>query len=110
MTYMTREMLKENVKNNSALFDGDKPKIEEAKKFLETEEGHNKELLALINNILNSRNTLYYTKNLKLYIFCLLADWFMINDFLPQMKGGERILIASNLACKVANDLEEKIK
>lgn len=110
MIYMTREMLRENVKNNSALFEGDKSKIEEAKKFLETEEGHNKDLLALINNILNSRETLYYIKNLKLYIFCVLVDWFIINDFLPQMKGGERVLIASNLAYKVANDLEEKIK
>lgn len=111
MFYMTKEMLRENARVNAALFDReDVGKIRAAEEFLRTEEGHDKNLLALIDDILNSRDTLYYSKNFKFYIFVVLIEWFMLNNFLPNMKGGERVLVASNLASKIANDLEEKLK
>lgn len=110
MTYMTKEMLEENVRINSALFYGTNSKIVAAEEFLRTEEGHNKDLLALINNILNSRETLYYAKCFRFYIFCVLIEWFIEKDFLPTKRGGERVLVASNLSYKIANDLEEKLK
>ena len=93
MTYMTREMMRRNENVNAA------------NAFLKTDLGKNPELLALIDEIKGNRLTLYYRKNLKLYIFCRVMDWFIEKDFLSDKKGGERVVVASNLAEKICLDL-----
>lgn len=85
--------------------DNEKKKVTEAIKFLETEEGKDKEFLSFVDKIIHSRITLYYIKNLQFYIFCELMDWFNANKFLPNKNDGEKISIARNLATKIALDL-----
>lgn len=98
MTYITREMMKE------------REDLTEATKFLGTEAGQDRKLLAFLNDLTNNRNTLYYRKNLKFYVYCQIMDWFLENDFLHEKKGDGRALIAGYLATKVCLEIGAKNK
>ena len=79
-----------------------------ANNFLKTEEGKNKELLSFINKLIHDRETYYYIKILKFYLFCKLMDWFIEKDFLSNEKGEDRVFIARDLATKICLDIGGK--
>ena len=79
-----------------------------AKNFLNTEEGKDAELLGFINEILQDKNIYCYGRNIKLYIFCKIMDWFISNEFLKDRKGEDRVWIARDLATKICLDIGGK--
>lgn len=81
-----------------------------ARNFLDTEEGKNTELLNFIDGILKDENKVVhcYGRNVKVYIFCKLMDWFIAKDFLKDRKGEDRVWIARDLATKICLDIGGK--
>ena len=91
MTYISKEKYEERTKMLNAVANG--------RAFLESEEGKNAELVKFLNALKTDRNTEYYAKHLQFYLFCMIMEWFIENDFLPNKKAdGSRVVIASDIA------------